>query len=569
MSQLATDIEIPPICAICSTPLKLSLNGMSVRVFQAPCKHRFHIPCLKVTFQQNAANYMIPCPLCGGDVGNLVDNKLTSTNVPTMQPITITTIPSLARPGIQTKYLSTSQPRTISCILPPLLPPEDNIDVPSISDTRSVDLTGTLPSFVTLNFSSQLLMDTCESEKRRFWAMATIKAVPPTTGGIPFFSLVIGGLDVVACVDRSSSMSHGVDFQIVKDALYRLIDGLTATDRLSLVVFDLTSLALCGLLRMDLDGKTIVRTLIRNLRVGKMGTMIWEAVELATHLLKARRKHNHVTTIFLLTDGQDYASKEKAHLALHSPLNWVTGCTLHVLGCGHTPNGSVCHTLSVLGNGSYHPIQTVEMFESAIQTILRGFVGLIAGSVCLRVSSLPNCGSTLRRVLTPYSITCDPLTTATLIELGSLALGDVKHIIFELVTSKVTEETPCSNPVLSGELSYTSLPGSQTNFTTTSVVTLGRRRSVVVFNPYNLDLELQLLRATVSLSLQISFDEVRCNRIVSARNILETQAFALLANPISTYPICQDLLHKLHEVLSQKELSSFVQKGQALFYSLT
>lgn len=83
-----------------------------------------------------------------------------------------------------------------------------------------------------------------------------------------------------------------------------MLDTLTPSDRLSIVTFNSYANRLCGLKCVSGENMQGFRTIVDGIMAGG-GTNINSGLLLALKMIRERKHTNKVTSIFLLSDGQD------------------------------------------------------------------------------------------------------------------------------------------------------------------------------------------------------------------------------------------------------------------------
>lgn len=83
-----------------------------------------------------------------------------------------------------------------------------------------------------------------------------------------------------------------------------LLEALTEQDRLSIITFESQGERVCGLKCVTPENMVVLGSLINNLHA-RGGTDICLGLDLAVKTIKERKYQNNVTSIFLLSDGQD------------------------------------------------------------------------------------------------------------------------------------------------------------------------------------------------------------------------------------------------------------------------
>lgn len=110
-------------------------------------------------------------------------------------------------------------------------------------------------------------------------------------------------VDLICVMDVSGSMS-GEKIQLVKDTMNFLLETLTPSDRLSLISFNNSGRRICGLKSVCPENMPMLSDSIKQLVAGG-GTRIMAGMALALKTIRDRKTPNKVTSVFLLSDGQD------------------------------------------------------------------------------------------------------------------------------------------------------------------------------------------------------------------------------------------------------------------------
>ena len=117
------------------------------------------------------------------------------------------------------------------------------------------------------------------------------------------------GLDLVMIIDISGSMG-GEKIKLVRETLLFIVDELKEIDRLSLVVFDNKVEILTNLMPVTEKSKTQFMKIIKNMD-SRNSTDIRKGLLAGFEVLLNRREVNDVTSVFLLSDGQDNCGNNK------------------------------------------------------------------------------------------------------------------------------------------------------------------------------------------------------------------------------------------------------------------
>lgn len=122
-------------------------------------------------------------------------------------------------------------------------------------------------------------------------------------------------VDLICVIDKSGSMM-GEKIALVKETMKVLIETLTPSDRLSIITFDSDARRLCPLKAVTQENIVTLNDQVSQI-YSSGGTSIMSGMNLALKTIRDRKIANSVTSIFLLSDGQD----EGAALKLKNALN--------------------------------------------------------------------------------------------------------------------------------------------------------------------------------------------------------------------------------------------------------
>ena len=130
-------------------------------------------------------------------------------------------------------------------------------------------------------------------------AMCSIK----TSGGAK------SNVDLICVIDVSGSMS-GDKIQLVRETMKFLLETLTPDDRLSIITFSTSGTRVNGLKRVTPENLPMLESNIAGLISGG-GTNINSGLSLALKTMRDRKFRNSVTSVFLLSDGQDRGAEQQ------------------------------------------------------------------------------------------------------------------------------------------------------------------------------------------------------------------------------------------------------------------
>lgn len=141
-------------------------------------------------------------------------------------------------------------------------------------------------------------------------------------------------VDLICVIDVSGSMS-GDKLNLVKETMKVLIETLTPSDRLSIITFQSHASRICPLKAVTPENMIGFTENINNLQAGG-GTRIMSGMGLAFKTIRDRKIANKVTSVFLLSDGQDGGAENQVKMALASEENKDLGVfSIHSFGFGN------------------------------------------------------------------------------------------------------------------------------------------------------------------------------------------------------------------------------------------
>ncbi len=189
-------------------------------------------------------------------------------------------------------------------------------------------------------------------------------------------------LNLCLVLDRSGSMS-GQPLETVKQAALRLIEQLTPSDRLCVIVFDHRATVLIA--NQAVENSQAIARQIQSLETGG-GTCIDEGIKLGIQEA-ALGKRDRVSHLFLLTDGENEHGDNQRCLKL-AQIASEHQITLNTLGFGAHWNQDVLEQIADSAGGT---LSYIEQPEQALSEFSRLFtrlqsVGLTNAYLLLKLS---------------------------------------------------------------------------------------------------------------------------------------------------------------------------------------
>ncbi|RLN23632.1 hypothetical protein C2845_PM07G28820 [Panicum miliaceum] len=197
-------------------------------------------------------------------------------------------------------------------------------------------------------------------------------------------------LDLVTVLDVSGSMS-GSKLGLLKQAMGFVIDHLGPGDRLSIVTFSCRAHRIIRLTCMTDGGKALAKDAVESLTANG-STNIGDGLRVAAEVLDGRRHGNAVSSVILLSDGQDNHTLRRGgdgpFGGANSYIDLVprslrrgngNGCsTVHTFGFGTDHDAAAMHAIAEVTGGTFSFIQNhavclqagvrVRAYESRVDT---------------------------------------------------------------------------------------------------------------------------------------------------------------------------------------------------------
>ncbi|EAR89933.1 von willebrand factor type A (vWA) domain was originally protein (macronuclear) [Tetrahymena thermophila SB210] len=192
-------------------------------------------------------------------------------------------------------------------------------------------------------------------------------------------------LDLVCVIDRSGSMS-GNKIENVKKTLEYLLELLGENDRLCLIAFDSCVSRRCHLMKTNSSNKPNLIKIINEIHCHG-GTNINSGMELAFRVLKERKYYNPVSSIFLLSDGQDGGADLRVRQSLEKHLSQEC-FTIHSFGFGSDHDGPLMNKICSLKDGNFYYVEKINQVDEFFVDALGGLFSVIAQEIIIDVELL-------------------------------------------------------------------------------------------------------------------------------------------------------------------------------------
>ncbi|CAD8102844.1 unnamed protein product [Paramecium sonneborni] len=239
------------------------------------------------------------------------------------------------------------------------------------------------------------------------------------------------GVDLICLIDRSLSMT-GYKLEMVKKTLIILLDLLQNQDRFQLIAFNEEAERLIPLMCVTEKNKQYFKQKIAEIQANG-GTRISSATQLAFQQLKQRNQRNNVTSIFLLSDGQD----DEAIQDIQQQIKVISEVfTLHTFGFGEDHDAQMMTQICKFKNGSFYFVQEISLLDEFFADALGGLISVIADQIEIEILSKPNNSFLDISISKTYGSMWQKNGKVYNIQLPQFSLGQRKDFVFQLKLPK-------------------------------------------------------------------------------------------------------------------------------------
>ncbi|KAF8672710.1 hypothetical protein HU200_049406 [Digitaria exilis] len=324
-------------CAIC-----LSDISRGQAVFTAECSHTFHHRCISDSVAHGNRN----CPLC----------KATWRDVPAVDPA----VPAPAPP--RRAYADD----------------EETVAQNNVVHQAEADGVGQFVLKTHCEFSA-----VARDESRDNFAVLVHATAPEAAA-----DAARAPLDLVTVLDVSGSM-QGEKLALLKQAMRFVIDNLGPADRLSVVSFSDTASRRIRLVRMSDAGKASAKLAVESLVAG--GCMnIGDGLKVASEVLANRRYRNAVSSVILLSDGQDNMSRAGRNYGDLVPASFRDSGSrpgpMHTFGFGTDHDAPAMHAIAEVTGGTFAFVENQEVIQDSFAQCIGGLLSVVVQDARLAVT---------------------------------------------------------------------------------------------------------------------------------------------------------------------------------------
>ncbi|XP_034571772.1 E3 ubiquitin-protein ligase WAV3 isoform X1 [Setaria viridis] len=383
-------------CAICLGAIGA---GGGQAIFTAECSHTFHFSCISTSVSQGRR----VCPLCNAQWRELPSVRpvlLPSSMPPTLplQPLPrMEPMHGVQPPPPRQQPVPAVQPPPRWSPEPEVFDDDDQVE-PPVSDhdgqRREAAAASSGPLVVKTHVEYSAVAR--DSSHDNFAVLVHVKAPGVVDGEAAAGDAPRAPLDLVTVLDVSGSMRRN-KLALVKQAMGFVIDSLGPDDRLCVVSFSSGARRVTRLLRMSDIGKGLASEAVESLTACG-GTNIAEGLRTAAKVLGDRRYRNAVSSVILLSDGQDNYNVRRRRESVTNyevlvPPSFVpTGvgdwsAPIHTFGFGHNHDAAAMHVIAEATGGTFSYIENEEAIQDAFAQCIGGLLTVVVQEARIAIAS--------------------------------------------------------------------------------------------------------------------------------------------------------------------------------------
>lgn len=214
------------------------------------------------------------------------------------------------------------------------------------------------------------------------------------TGSPPPVENSRASVDLVTVLDVSGSMA-GTKLALLKRAMGFVIQNLGPSDRLSVIAFSSTARRIFPLRQMTDTGRQQALQAVNSL-VSNGGTNIAEGLRKGAKVFADRKSKNSVSSIILLSDGQDtYTVNSRPNIgtdyqllvpnSIHRSNDMGMQIPVHAFGFGTDHDATSMHSISEISGGTFSFIEAEDVIQDAFAQCIGGLLSVVVQELQVEV----------------------------------------------------------------------------------------------------------------------------------------------------------------------------------------
>ncbi|KAF8688078.1 hypothetical protein HU200_042445 [Digitaria exilis] len=466
-----------------------AMEASDQAIFTAECSHTFHFHCISAS----VAHGHRVCPLCNSQWRELpFERPPQPLPPPPQQPVVppqpihhVQPSPIRHRPmhhHVQPPFQPAAEPEVFD--------DDDQVEPPPSGQDDAQRQSAASGGSLAVTTHTEYSAVARGSSHDNFAVLVHVKA----PGMIDAGDAPRAPLDLVTVLDVSGSMS-GEKLALLKQAMGFVIDNLGPHDRLAVVAFSSGAHRVTRLLRMSDAGKGQARTAVESL-VASGGTNIAEGLRTAAKVLDERRHRNAVSSVILLSDGQDnytmmrqgqgsipnYESLVPASFTRTGTGNGDWSSPIHTFGFGNDHDAAAMHIVAESTGGTFSYIENEAVIQDAFAQCIGGLLTVVVQEARLAVA----CGDPGVRVISVKSgryesrVDEEDGRRSATIAVGELYADEERRfLVFLSVPPAADGEADTTTLLIKVSCTYRDAAGGGVNVTTAEDTVVARPEQVV------------------------------------------------------------------------------------------
>ncbi|KNA16456.1 hypothetical protein SOVF_089170 [Spinacia oleracea] len=369
-------------------------------------------------------------------------------------------------------------------------------------------------------------------------------------------------VDLVTVLDVSGSMA-GTKLALLKRAMGFVIHHLGPHDRLSVIVFSSSARRLFPLRRMTDNGRNQALQAVNSLS-SNGGTNIAEGLKKGAKVMLERKCKNPVSSIILLSDGQDTytingpagaQSRTDYKSLLPNSIQQKSGTSfqipVHTFGFGADHDSVSMHSISEGSGGTFSFIESECVIQDAFAQCMGGLLSVVVQELelefncihsSLQIDSIKS-GSYHSRLMADARKGC--------IAVGDLYAEEERDF---LVTMNIPQASVSEMALLKVSCVYKDPITKETAYLDGGEVVKVNRPETTEHVEVSLEVDKQRNRLKAAEAMSEARSAAEHNNLVGAVSVLESCRQSLSESASAQDPLCVALLNELKEM--QERMSS-------------
>ncbi|CAD8095474.1 unnamed protein product [Paramecium primaurelia] len=376
------------------------------------------------------------------------------------------------------------------------------------------------------------------------------------------------GVDLICLIDKSGSMM-GEKIEMVRQTLMVLLNFLGAKDRLQLIIFNHRAERITPLKCITEGNRGYFEEKIKGINATG-NTNISSATEIAFQQLKDRKYRNNVTSIFLLSDGQD----DQAFTNIKQQINQVEEVfTLHTFGFGKDNDAKMMTSISNLKEGSFYFVQEINLLDEFFVDALGELVSVIGEKIQiqLQITSQPPFQDV--KISKTFGTMWNQNEAKYQILVPQLACGTRKDYVFELMLPQINfqiNDNQRNVNVLEAQLTITD-PQSKQVIQKQDILELVilNENDELNQNEDDIDVQCQYFRVKGTDVINSARQLCEINQNDKAQNLIKNILIQIKSKEkVAASNECQGIIQDLEQALSASQKKEYIDYGRAQMFQM-